>query len=582
MSYLVIARKWRPQTFDEVIGQEHVTVTLTNAIKNQRLASGYIFSGPRGVGKTTTARIFAKALNCESGPSPTPCNTCSACEEIAAGHALDVLEIDGASNRGIDEVRSLRESTRYTPSRSRYKIYIIDEVHMLTTEAFNALLKTLEEPPPHVLFIFATTEVNKIPPTILSRCQRFDFRRIPLAQITEQLERICRAENIEFEPNALNLIAKSADGCMRDGQSLLDQVVSFCGEKLHEADVIQMLGIIDEDLLFATSKAILDRDTARLIDIVHEIHQNGYDPIDFVQSFAEHLHQVLLVRTSGDRAGAGPHVEKYQQEASARSELDLIRMLKLVNEAVTTLRRATNPQLQLEILLLQLANMATSIELQELFAAFDEVKKKAPALEKPESHVRIIPELSQQRLSKSLFDTLRGKSKPEYGAASPTAGEGRTVADRPQPDIVLEDVQEKWPSIVDAVKKEKITLGAFLEEGTVCGLNRNRVRIAFSAANGFHIATLNDHRVLLQRIFSEQLGVNIVLEFTRETQAAQSTPAALVEPKAPVAALRPDSEAPARAPEAAVANVEPGPPDGDQPLVQRLLEVLGGELISEP
>ncbi len=256
MGYLVIARKWRPKQFEEVVGQEHITLTLQNAIKKDRVASAYLFSGPRGVGKTTTARILAKALNCEKGPTPQPCDSCTPCQEIAEGHSIDVLEIDGASNRGIDEVRSLRESTRYTPSNLRYKIYIIDEVHMLTTEAFNALLKTLEEPPPHVVFIFATTEANKVPATILSRCQRFDFRRIPQEKIVEQLKKICDQETIQIDDQALYLIARKSEGCMRDSQSLLDQVLSFSDHTVSKDDVISLLGIIQHDEFFTISEAI--------------------------------------------------------------------------------------------------------------------------------------------------------------------------------------------------------------------------------------------------------------------------------------------------------------------------------------
>jgi len=229
MSYVVLARKWRPMKFEKVVAQSHVTTTLSNAIKNDRLASAYLFSGPRGIGKTTTARIFAKAINCDKGPTPTPCNECSSCTEITGSRSLDVFEIDGASNRGIDEVRNLRENLRYAATQGKYKIYIIDEVHMLTTEAFNALLKTLEEPPAKVLFIFATTEPHKVPATILSRCQRYDFRRIPLNEIVQQLQNICTSEKINIDEKSLFLIARKSDGSLRDSQSLLFRLINYFG-----------------------------------------------------------------------------------------------------------------------------------------------------------------------------------------------------------------------------------------------------------------------------------------------------------------------------------------------------------------
>src|SRR5512136_1075662 len=266
-SYLVLARKWRPQLFEEVVGQRHITQTLQNAISQKRVAHAFLFTGARGVGKTSSARILAKALNCEKGPGTNPCNQCATCQEVTHGTSMDVIEIDGASNRGIDEIRELKENVRYTPAKSRYKIYIIDEVHMLTTEAFNALLKTLEEPPPHVIFVFATTEPHKIPLTILSRCQRYDFKRIPLASILEQLRTIATQEGMEISDQSLHLIAREAEGSMRDAQSLLDQVLSYAGQKVSDKEVIEVLGVIDRKILHDSIAALADGDQARLLQI---------------------------------------------------------------------------------------------------------------------------------------------------------------------------------------------------------------------------------------------------------------------------------------------------------------------------
>ncbi|MDZ7261147.1 MAG: DNA polymerase III subunit gamma/tau, partial [candidate division KSB1 bacterium] len=319
MSYLVLARKWRPLKFDEVVGQKHVIVTLENAIKSNRLANAYLFSGPRGVGKTTVARILAKAINCEQGPTVTPCNKCASCNEITESRSLDVFEIDGASNRGIDEVRNLRENLRYAPHKGKHKIYIIDEVHMLTTEAFNALLKTLEEPPPNVLFIFATTEPHKVPATILSRCQRFSFKRIPLSEIIQQLKTICQAEHIEIDEESLHLIAKKADGSMRDGQSILDQAVSFCGAKIQVQQVAELLGVIEQELFFELSDLIKRKDVKGGLALAERIFYEGYDVNEFLIGAAEHFRNLLVIKSSAPET-VGKGAEVLEAELSTRLE----------------------------------------------------------------------------------------------------------------------------------------------------------------------------------------------------------------------------------------------------------------------
>jgi DNA polymerase-3 subunit gamma/tau len=296
LAYQVLARRWRPQKFEDVVGQDHVVRTLQNAISSGRIAHAYLFTGVRGVGKTSIARILAKALNCEKGPTPTPDNSCSICNEITAGTSVDVLEIDGASNTGVDDVRELRENVRYMPQSSRYKIYIIDEVHMLSNAAFNALLKTLEEPPPHIIFIFATTEPQKIPATILSRCQRFDFKRIPREKILESLKQISISEGVTIEESDLRLIAREAEGSMRDALSLLDQVISFAGKMVPKGEVQKALGIIDRTWVTEMAQGIIDRDSARALEVLAKGYEHGYDLKQMLKDLIAHFRNMAITR----------------------------------------------------------------------------------------------------------------------------------------------------------------------------------------------------------------------------------------------------------------------------------------------
>ena len=354
MAYQVTARKWRPQKFEEVVGQEHITATLKNAIKTNRIAHAYIFTGPRGVGKTTTARILAKALNCENPHDAEPCNECAMCKTINDSQTMDIIEIDGASNRGIDEIRTLRESVKYAPTRGKYKIYIIDEVHMLTKESFNAFLKTLEEPPAHTIFVFATTDIHKVPLTIISRCQRFDFRRIQLDTIKKTLSDIAKAENISIDDKTLTLISKKADGALRDAQSLFDQVISFCGDKIDSETVSKMLNLIDDDLFFTISDAILEKDFNIVFQTTDKIYQNGWDFIDFTDGLLEHFRNILTVilteRTELVET-AEVYRTKYANYIQTFSKGDLLRILNYLSKLQQELRYSNNQKLKIEIAL---------------------------------------------------------------------------------------------------------------------------------------------------------------------------------------------------------------------------------------
>ncbi len=380
MSYVVIARRWRPQQFDEVIGQEHVSRTLANAIANNRIAHAYIFSGPRGVGKTTTARILAKAVNCEKGPTPTPCNECASCKAITQGNSLDVVEIDGASNRGIDEIRNLREKIRFAPAMGKYRVYIIDEVHMLTKEAFNALLKTLEEPPEHVIFIFATTEIHRVPATILSRCQRFDFRRIAVRTIMEHLQHICETDKIDIEEEALLQIAKKADGSMRDAESILDQIISYAGTKISFEDVVQALGVIHQDFYFELTEQIKKGAIKDIILLANNIFETGHDLNEFLLGFEEHLRNILVIKSTGSTKlidTSENYLERYKQLADEFSENDLVAYLQVVGETINAVKSSQQPQLKFELGLVKLAKMPKTAQLDDLLQRIELLKKKA-------------------------------------------------------------------------------------------------------------------------------------------------------------------------------------------------------------
>ena len=380
MSYKVFARKWRPQVFEEVIGQEHITKTLTNALLSDRLAHAYLFSGTRGVGKTSVARIFAKALNCQDRQEGNPCNKCNKCIETTNGSSVDVQEIDGASNRGIDEIRNLRENIRYLPSSGTYRIYIIDEVHMLTLPAFNALLKTLEEPPEHVKFIFATTEAHKVPVTILSRCQRFDFKRIPIEKIEEQIKKIVQKEGITISDSSIAIISKEAEGSMRDAESLLDQVISFAGNNVKDEQIMEVLGIIDRALIYKTSQAIIDGNSTLCLDIINEIYNYGYEVKEFYKEIMMQFRNLIVSLISHNTSHAldlpDNELQEIKKQAKEASLESLLQSLNFLINREADLRYTNNPRIALEAILLKLAGLKEYVSFDELLRKIEEIEKR--------------------------------------------------------------------------------------------------------------------------------------------------------------------------------------------------------------
>ena len=372
MSYQVIARKWRPQTFDDLVGQQHVTETLKNAIKNDRVAHAYIFSGARGVGKTTAARILAKALNCVNGPTAQPCGECDSCKEIAAGTSLDVIEIDAASNRGIDQIRELREMVRYAPAASRSKVVILDEAHMLTGEASNALLKTLEEPPDRVIFVMATTQPEDLVDTIRSRSQHFHFRALTFAEIAGRLEEIAKKENLKIEPGAMAVIARMAEGSLRDALSLLEQARAYCGDTIPDKEVRELLGVVPDDALDELIRAIAEGSADRALGLVHTFQKEGRNLQHFCREAIRHMRNLLIARVCGADsdliAATADQRPGLAKSAALFSEEDLTRFFQILLQTDDDLRRKPDPRVHLEMGLLRLINASRLAPLEELLA----------------------------------------------------------------------------------------------------------------------------------------------------------------------------------------------------------------------
>ncbi len=459
MEYQVTARKWRPKKFDEVVGQEHITSTLKNALKSGRIAHAFLFTGPRGVGKTTTARILAKSLNCENLQDFEPCNKCSMCESISNSQTMDIIEIDAASNRGIDEIRTLRESVKYAPTRGKFKVYIIDEVHMLTKESFNAFLKTLEEPPPHTIFIFATTDVHKLPLTIISRCQRFDFRRLQLDVIKKQLMMIAEAEGINIDDKTLTVISKKADGALRDAESYFDQVVAFCGTQIDYETVSKMLNLIDEEIYFKVSDAILSKEFKAVFETTEIIYKNGWDFIDFLDGIAEHFRNVLTANVTQKTdliESAEIFKQKYIEYIDSFSKGDLLRILSYINKVQQEIRFSQNQKLKIEIALTHLIGMEKSHTLNELLFSVDagqEIAKQSNILSTTQKK-----NINERKANLSYTEQPEPISEKKSGSLlnTSTLGEKQSLPSSGSEDF--ENISLKWQTLIDLVQQERSLL----------------------------------------------------------------------------------------------------------------------------
>jgi DNA polymerase-3 subunit gamma/tau len=545
MSYLVSARRWRPQTFEDLVGQEHVARTLSNALRSGKVAHAFLFTGLRGVGKTTAARILAKALNCERGPTPTPCNQCVNCEEITASRSVDVLEIDGASNTGVDDVRQIIENVRYQAARSRYKIYIIDEVHMLSNSAFNALLKTLEEPPAHVKFIFATTDPHKLPATVQSRCQRYDFRRIPLAAVVERLRQIVAGEGVEVSDRALFMLAREGEGSMRDAQSLLDQVLAYGSQKIDDTDVVAALGVADRAVLFEITDGIIARDGARALAAVDVVYQQGQDVRRLSRDLLEHVRNVAVARvTNGDLLPELPEEERaaLQQQAQRLSIDDCDRAFRILQEADEEAARSQYPKLVVEMAVIRLASMQPVLPIDDLLGRLEDMEARLRKGGAPAARAETTP---RSPTPSRKADAITPADPATIGAANRTPPSGNTGT-------------ASWIDFVSFVAKERSTLAHYLEKCQVATIEQSRLELR--APKGFyydylaradHVAQIADFAT---RFFQRGLAIRVQSDESGTGQAVKVKPVAAPSTK--------------EVTQAALGN----------PAVRAAVEILGGEV----
>jgi DNA polymerase-3 subunit gamma/tau len=536
MSYVVFARKWRPLTFEDVIGQEHITGTLKKAIEKDRVAHAYIFTGTRGVGKTTTARILARALNCEKGPTPFPCGVCESCKNIMSGSSFDVIEIDGASNNSVDDIREIRDNINYSSMGGHYRIYVIDEVHMLSKSAFNALLKTLEEPPPKVIFIFATTEPQKIPATIQSRCQRYDFRRISTEHIVGQLAKICADEKIPFDNQALTLVGRKADGSMRDALSLLDQVYSYSQERIGEKEVRSVLGLVDVEVYDVIIEAIKAKNPGPVLHAVQDALFRGIDLQELIIGFEEYLRTLLF--SSIPHVLDNPRIElsaetnhNWNERASGLSERTLLRMAEIIRKAEQELKWSAFPRFTVEIALLKLVYMDSTVSVEQLLMAFKE--KAAPMQGATPTNGSIKQTDEKKKIDVApacgeAGETMDPRETRDISAANePTAPAGAGNAGDPL---------SQWPEFLELLQRERPMLGYYLRVAYATAHSANSVDVRFphSCHVQYSEVMKKKNREEINRVMKEFTGA---LEDLHITIEADPNPAGSAANQAKAAAI---------------------------------------------
>jgi DNA polymerase-3 subunit gamma/tau len=587
MSYQVIARKYRPQRFADVVGQEHVTQTLANAISQKRIAHAYLFCGPRGTGKTTIARIFAKCLNCTGGPKVDFDDNDTRVQEITEGRALDVLEIDGASNNGVEQVRELRETCKYAPANSQFKIYIIDEVHMLSTAAFNALLKTLEEPPAHVKFMFATTDPEKVLPTILSRCQRFDLRRIPTALITKHLAHIAKLEKVKIDEAALHAIARGADGGMRDAESTLDQLISFCGDKIEEPDVLSMFGLAAQSQILGLSHAILAGEIQTALTLLNELSQNGKDLGRLLTDLLNHFRNLLLFQVSkGDLnllEVSEAEIAALKEQTALASTESLTRVLEVLSDAELRLRDTASKKILLEVTALKAIEARNAISLDAVLKQLNQLRGQNSA------GVPLVPSAIN---APSVTPTPR--PVPKAPAASL-----ETVATPIEPAVAVEaapvssDLATLWTQLVEAVGRVSPFTRSYLVDANPVSFEKNILIIGFDPEFQDHLGLVDVPRnhTLLQTKLAELGHANCQIKFikaeapviaaSKQNDGGSAVKPVAIKPSAsPVPPLvqKPISSTPAAEKKSAPVAFNKDTFKND-PLIQKALEIFKGQIV---
>ncbi|PKN75381.1 MAG: DNA polymerase III subunit gamma/tau [Candidatus Cloacimonetes bacterium HGW-Cloacimonetes-2] len=509
MSYVVLARKYRPQTFSEVYAQEHITDILQNAIKSNRIHHAYLFNGPRGVGKTSLARIFAKSLNCVEGPTTTPCNKCSNCLEITASTSTDVIEIDGASNNGVDDIRDLQEELMYAPAHSKYKIYIIDEVHMLSKSAFNALLKTLEEPPENVVFIFATTEPHKVLPTIISRCQRYDFKRIPVDSIVKRVKALAEEEQVEIDSESIYLIARKADGGLRDALSLMDQVLSYCVNQVNIDQVRNIFGILPSQVFYKILRNIRTGETKAIIDELHLIFEQGTELQEMLNNLLEFL-RISILRKNGIAPGE-INPEEYGIYDEIANSFSLNELLYIISSLIQTradIRTSSNPQLILEVVMVKLSQMDEMQDLSQILANLDKLRGQSPLPSSPQA--RPEPRTAAQQ------------SNPiHHTAPAPSAPSPQHEAVLEKLDLTLESLTDNWQRLIARVRKSSSTTAVSLSKAQVVEVKANRITLLVEGST--FLASIEKNKELIETHLSDIFNGKSILHLQKSEAEAPKT-----------------------------------------------------------